>query len=61
MRNKKFFEDYQKFMNDILQKGHARVASTALRCGPFSKKIFKKSTCAIMIRIIATFANQILL
>ena len=39
MRNKKFFEDYQKFMSDMLQKGYARVASTALRCGPFSKKI----------------------
>ena len=22
MKNKKFFEDYQKFMNDILQKGY---------------------------------------
>ena len=27
MKNKEFFEDYQKFMNDILQKGYARVAS----------------------------------
>ena len=26
MKNKKFFEDYQKFMNNILQKGYARVA-----------------------------------
>ena len=26
-KNKKFFEDYQKFNNDILQKGYARVAS----------------------------------
>ena len=25
MKNKKFFEDYQKFMNDILQKGYARL------------------------------------
>ena len=24
MKNKKFFEDYQKFINDILQKGYAR-------------------------------------
>ena len=29
MKNKKFFEDYQRFMNDILQKGYARVASEA--------------------------------
>ena len=27
MKNKKFFEDYMKFMNDILQRGSARVAS----------------------------------
>ena len=27
MKNKEFFEDYQKFMSDILQKGYARVAS----------------------------------
>ena len=27
MKNKKFFEDYQKFITDILQKGYARVAS----------------------------------
>ena len=27
MKNEKFLEDYQKFMNDILQKGYARVAS----------------------------------
>ena len=25
MKNKKFFEDYQKFMNGILQKGYARL------------------------------------
>ena len=35
--------------------------STALRCDSFSKKISKKITCAIMIRIIITFANQIFL
>ena len=35
--------------------------STALRCGSFLEKILKKSTCAIMIRIIVTFANQIFL
>ena len=27
MKNKKFFEDYQKFVNGLLQKGFARVAS----------------------------------
>ena len=27
MKNKKFFEDYQKFVNGLLQKGYARVAS----------------------------------
>ena len=32
--------------------------STTLRCGSFSKKTSKKSTCAVMIRIIVTFANQ---
>ena len=26
MKNKKFFEDYPKFMNDTLQKSYARVA-----------------------------------
>ena len=26
MENKNFFEDYPKFMNDTLQKSHARVA-----------------------------------
>ena len=37
------------------------VDSTAIRCGSFSKKILKKNTCAIMIRIIVTFTNQIFL
>ena len=27
MKNKKFLEDYQKFMNEIMQKGCARVVS----------------------------------
>ena len=27
LKNKKFFEDYQKFVNEILQKGYARVPS----------------------------------
>ena len=27
MKNKKFFEDYQKFVNGLLRKGFARVAS----------------------------------
>ena len=27
MKNKKLFEDYQKFMNNILQKDYSRVAS----------------------------------
>ena len=35
--------------------------STALRCGSFSEKTSKKSTCAVIIRIIITFANQIFL
>ena len=33
--------------------------STVLRCGSFSEKTSKKSTCAVIIRIIITFANQI--
>ena len=32
-----------------------------LRCGPFSEKTLKKSTCIIMIRMIITFGNQIFL
>ena len=32
--------------------------STALKCGSFLEKTSKKSTCAVMIRIIITFANQ---
>ena len=35
--------------------------STALRCGSFLKKISKKSTCAVMVKIIITFSNQIFL
>ena len=35
--------------------------SVPLRCGSFSGKTSKKSTCAIMIRIIGTSANQIFL
>ena len=35
--------------------------STALRCVSFSGKSLKKSTCAVMIRIIITFGNQIIL
>ena len=35
--------------------------SMALRCGSFSEKTLKKSTCAVMIRIIITFGNQIFL
>ena len=31
----------------------------ALRCGSFSEKTLKKSTCAVMIRIIITFGNEI--
>ena len=34
MKNEKFLEDYQKFMNDILQKGYARVPS---EIQPYSK------------------------
>ena len=35
--------------------------STALKCGSFSEKTSKKSNCALMIRIIITFANQVFL
>ena len=35
--------------------------STALKCGSFSKKTSKESTCAVMIRIIVSFAHQIFL
>ena len=35
--------------------------STALRCGSFSEKTSKKSTCAVMIRIIITYANEVFL
>ena len=38
-----------------------RVNSTALRCRSLSAKISKKCTCAIMIRIIVSFANQLFL
>ena len=38
-----------------------RVNSTALRGGSFSEKISKKCTCAIIIRIIVSFANQLFL
>ena len=34
-------------------------SSTALSCRSFSRKISKKSTFAIVIRIVITFANQI--
>ena len=37
------------------------MCSTALRCGSFSEKTLKKSTCAVMIRIIITFGDQIFL
>ena len=38
------------------------IHSTALRCGSFSKKKdIEKSICAVMIRIIITFADQIFL
>ena len=35
--------------------------STALRCGSFSEKSLKKSPCAVMIKTIITFRNQIFL
>ena len=37
------------------------VCSTALRCRFFTEKTLKKSTCAVMIRIIITLGNQIFL
>ena len=40
----------------ILNPNHS---SAALSCRSFSRKISKKSTCAIVIRIAITFANQI--
>ena len=49
---------------DLLGKGLEilhHIFSTALRCGSFSKKLLKISTCAVMIRIIITFRNQIFL
>ena len=43
-------------------EGRDENLSTALRCGSFAeKKTLKKSTCAIMIRTVITFANQIFL
>ena len=35
--------------------------STALRCRSLSEKLSSKSTCAVMIRIIITFTNQMFL
>ena len=40
---------------------HRNLYSTALSCGSLSKKISKKSTFTIMIRIFITFANKIFL
>ena len=34
IKNETFFEEYHKFMNDILQKGYARVDS---KVQPYSK------------------------
>ena len=40
---------------------NTRATSTPLRCGLFSEKTLKKSSCTIMVRIIITFRNQIFL
>ena len=45
---------YSKFLEIICY-------SAALRCRSFSEKTSKECTCAVMIRIITTFANQIFL
>ena len=47
MKNKKFFEDYQKFMNGILQKGYATVASEIQPYG----KTFTFHTMAFIIPV----------
>ena len=50
-----FIDDW---LNEYYNMGKEFIQfSTALRCDSFSELISKKSTCAIMIRIIATFAN----
>ena len=50
------FVDMLLFMkNDIfLELDH----TTTFRCESFSEKTSEKSTCAVMVRIIITFANQ---
>ena len=43
-------------------EGGDKNLSTALKCGSFAgKKTLKESSCAIMIRIVIAFANQIFL
>ena len=63
---KRIFKNYQVLQEtwkQCLKQGglSAEINSTALRCGSFSEKSLKKSTCAVMIRIIITFRNQIFL
>ena len=55
-QKKKRVLKYQKLSKHIPQ-----LISAALRCEPFSEKTLKKSTCAVMIRIIITQGNQIFL
>ena len=56
-----FIEMLKWTQSDGIFKQLTEKISTSLRCGSFSEKIWKKSTCAVMIRITVTFANQILL
>ena len=43
---------------DLYPKVNVLLFSTALRCGSFSEKTLKKSTCSVMKKIVITFANQ---
>ena len=60
--NQKYCCSFELLFAKLLRKGCANwLLSTALRCRSFSKKTSKKSTYAVMVRIIITFANQIFL
>ena len=56
------FWSFSYIYHSLLRSSRAfdDIPST-LRCGSFSEKTSKKSTCAVMIRIIITFANQMFL
>ena len=52
-----YYQNEPKFNVAYSRNNLPKINSTALRYRSFSEKISKKSTCVIMIRIIAIFAN----